>query len=370
MSELPALPDIPPALRFLSTTLTRGKELEIADPVISYYCKLHAAQQILAQNLHKTDAEAADFVGALLDQVEFMKSNSPKLTSEYGQSILNDETVASAYIESFAMNVFAKADKDVYDKTTTKTTITKFMAASTFFDLLNVFQNDSLGAEVDGAQQVNGLDTDVKEKIKYCKWQAARIAKAYKQGIDPNEYDPPEPKKDEEQEVNDLLSQTAKEVELENEEALTSKDETEPSAQAQNEDNDKDDDINPEDYFIPPPSTIPTHQPNSGPADSSTESSTSSFQPDNLSAAGITIYKPSTPVHIPVSSQPTHQKSQGVTRQQAQIILDESELIATVQKRCKFAISALTYEDMKTALQQINEARDLLMKNVPEKDLY
>lgn len=138
MDSIPSLPPTPAAVKFVNTLLARSKELEQADAVIAYYCKLHAAQQILASNLHKTDASVAEFVGELLDQIEYLKANSPKLTSADGQAILSDDTVAASYVEAFALNVFAKADKDVYEKSTTKATIMKFMAAATFLDLLNV----------------------------------------------------------------------------------------------------------------------------------------------------------------------------------------------------------------------------------------
>lgn len=383
MSELPPLPDIPAAARFVAPLLARGKELELADPVVSYYCKLHAAQQILARDLHKSDPATAEFVGDLLDQVEFMKANSPKLTSEYGQSILNDDTVASAYVESFAMNVFAKADKDVYDKTTSKATITKFMAAAAFFDLLNVFQVDDFAAAEDaeavGEQETQGLDKDIKEKIKYCKWQAARIAKDYKKGNDPNTYDPPEPKADEQQQIDDLLSETIKDVEAE---ANTQSGASHDSAADPQEDEKADaDDINPEDFFIPPPSTIPTTQHSataSGPAGPDVAPATytpspPTFPPSANPLSSIPVYVPPPPAssafsHAAPNGSEKHASS--LSRQQVQSILDESELITTVQKHCKFAISALTYEDMKTALKELDTARDLLLKNVPEKDLY
>lgn len=390
MDSIPSLPPTPAAVKFVNTLLARSKELEQADAVIAYYCKLHAAQQILASNLHKTDASVAEFVGELLDQIEYLKANSPKLTSADGQAILSDDTVAASYVEAFALNVFAKADKDVYEKSTTKATIMKFMAAATFLDLLNVFGGDN---NEDGSPK-EGLDQDILEKIKYSKWQASRIAKDYKQGTDPNEYTPPAPSQEESQSVDDLLAQTVKDVELEThgdgeEEShgLSAPSVDQDTAKVSN-----DEELNEDDFFIPPPSAAPLNSSTAiaGPdiAPSTYTPSVPTFSPSSPplpSTSPVPRAPPASngfnhaPQNVPVYNVPppsnsytnhTPHASEHLSRAQVQSILDESELITKVQKHCKFAISALTYEDMKTAFKEIDAARNLLLRNVPESELY
>lgn len=131
---------MPPSLKIINPFLLRAHELEQVEPVISYYCKVYAAQEILARNLHRSgDPSVTSFAGDLMDNIEAMRSSNPKLASEDGQGILADDDVARSYVEAFALNVFAKADKEVYDKTSSLATTQRFIAAATFLELLKLF---------------------------------------------------------------------------------------------------------------------------------------------------------------------------------------------------------------------------------------
>lgn len=80
----------------------------------------------------------------------------------------------------------------------------------------------------------------------------------------------------------------------------------------------------------------------------------------------LPTYSPPAPAPVP-AQEPTGYHHH-LTKREVQSILDQSELITVVQKHCKFAISALTYEDMKTAMKELTTAMDLLKKNVPESE--
>lgn len=294
----------PASLKHLNTFILRSKELRNADPIISYYCMYHAAQLALAHP--NRDAEVTEFIGKLLDEVEQIKTTSPKLQSEEGKAIIADDEVSQAYIEGFALKVFAKADKDVYDKTTTKATIQAFMAAASFYDLLKIFQNP--------------LESDIAEKIKYAKFQAARIAKAYKSGEDPNDYEPPVPKDPDEDLLTQELLDKANE-EVEEQKAFETKS---PSLKA----------------YSPPP------------------------RPQEFSPSLSESYASPTTFAQPVATPPpfvqpeVHHKR--LSKKEIQELMDDSELITTVQKHAKYAISALNYEDKQTAIKELTTALDLL----------
>lgn len=365
------LPPVPPVLKIFNTFLLRSRELEQADPVISYYCKFYVAEEILGRNLHRTsDTSVTDFVGSLMDELEEMRSENPKLASEEGQAILADDDVAKSYVEGFALNVFANADKDVYNKTSTIETTKKFMAAATFLELLKVFAGDD-----ETGEPKNTVDKDIAEKIKYSKFQAARIAKAIKNGENPNDYTPPQPTKTEQEEIDDLLAGAVESAKLDDEES-------DPSAasSAPNFTNSQggfpdfiDDGVAPstntsspphaasppassfDNYFVSVPTVAPRAPP-SPIAPSAPSQPTYSYSPP--------------PPTAPVVASPPPEAHHHLNKQQVQSILDESELISVVQKHCKFAISALTYEDMKTAMKELSTAMDLLKKNVPESELY
>lgn len=300
-----------------------------------------------------TDNEVAEFVGALLDEVESFKVTSEKLTSEQGQAILNDEDVAQAYIENFALKVFAKADKDIYNKTTTKRTVPVFIAAATFLDLLRIFQSP--------------LEPDIADKIRYAKYQATRIVKSIKAGEDPNLYDPPAVENEEER-VDDLLRSSEADAEQDSGEPLDL-----PSAASHDPGNAP--------FSLPSAASHDPSAPFSLPSAASHDPSApfnlpsaASHDPNNAQGSGNlpsapsfqpeTLYSPSPPVaRAPVVSSPrqagaTHGRH--LTTQEVQSMMDESEVVATAQKHAKFAISALNYEDMETAIRELSAALDLL----------
>ena len=58
----------PEELKFISTYLLRGKEVETKDPIISYYCRLYAVK--LAVEKSPTSKEAQTFILDLMDHLE------------------------------------------------------------------------------------------------------------------------------------------------------------------------------------------------------------------------------------------------------------------------------------------------------------
>lgn len=55
-----------------------------------------------------------------------------------------------------------------------------------------------------------------------------------------------------------------------------------------------------------------------------------------------------------------HAPHQDITKENIEIILDKQESIAKVQKHCKFAVSALNYEDLGTAEDELIKGLELL----------
>ncbi|VVT48599.1 uncharacterized protein SAPINGB_P001858 [Magnusiomyces paraingens] len=368
-----ALPPVPPSLKIINPFLLRAHELEQVEPVISYYCKVYAAQEILARNLHRSgDPSVTSFAGDLMDNIEAMRSSNPKLASEDGQGILADDDVARSYVEAFALNVFAKADKEVYDKTSSLATTQRFIAAATFLELLKLFSGEE-----------NAVDKDVAEKIKYAKFQAARIAKACKSGENPNDYTPPQPSKSEEEQVDELLADAVASANLDeqNGSAATTSSLT-PSAPNGLPDFIDDDISAPQaptspsldNFFVPAPSqaprspspVAPQFPPAAGPIHAYAPTSPSPAPAPAPAHTSLPTYSPPAPAPVP-AQEPTGYHHH-LTKREVQSILDQSELITVVQKHCKFAISALTYEDMKTAMKELTTAMDLLKKNVPESE--
>ena len=76
-----------------------------------------------------------NFLAALLTMLESLRST---VGSSDAVSV---ESASSAYVENFALKVFASADGEDRRGAATRKTAKKFLAAATFFEVLNVFED-------------------------------------------------------------------------------------------------------------------------------------------------------------------------------------------------------------------------------------
>ncbi|KAI0332014.1 DUF605-domain-containing protein [Cubamyces sp. BRFM 1775] len=161
------LPPLPPELKAIQPYLQRAEEISPKDPIIAYWCAYYAAQQGIG--LRVKDTTARLFLFELLGLLERMKS-------ELGANdAVHDETASAAYIENFALRVFAGADNEDRKGAATRNTARKFIAAANFLEILRVFEGDKAGIDLNA----------IEEKIKYAKWKAADIARAFREGRKP-----------------------------------------------------------------------------------------------------------------------------------------------------------------------------------------
>jgi vacuolar protein sorting-associated protein VTA1 len=302
---------------------------------------LHAVQQVLATNLHHKDKHVAEFATNLLDDIEDMKSTDPGLNTDEAIAILSDDDTAQAYLESFATKIFLRADNEIHNKQTTKATPQKLLAASQFFDLLRVFKPE--------------LEPDVSDKIRYAKFHAARILKAYKNGDDPDDYEPPKvDEPDEEQELAELNAMPDEPDAHEQQQTLTEQgiDELDlPTA--------------------PGIAKEPEVPPLTGDSDLVELPSAPPIMPTvpDLEATELPDI-PKAPSRQPLSKEPATSRparrhsstssAKHITKQEVQHMMNESEVVSAAQKNAKFAISALNYDDMDTAIKELREALSLL----------
>lgn len=166
---------IPASLKIadISRFFTRASQLEKTEPVISYWCNYWIVQQILSKGLQNADEQALIFTTGTVDRLEKYKNDH---SADEG---ITDDTVGKALVEQFARQTFDRADRAVRADKVTKQTADTFLAAATFFDLLEIW---------------GPIENEIKEKIKFAKYHALRIVKAIKNGEDPNLSNPkPEP---------------------------------------------------------------------------------------------------------------------------------------------------------------------------------
>ncbi|CAI5741427.1 unnamed protein product [Hyaloperonospora brassicae] len=156
---------VPPVFKPLLPFIRRAEELDRdtsrpESKLIAYYCRQYAMELGIKLREHDASNEATDYLLSLMDRLEGEKDKLPEFTQEEGQVICED----------FALEIFAKADDEDRAGIANKSTARTFYAAGTFFDILNQFGDAS---------------DDVVEKRRYCKYKAAMILKAIKEGKTP-----------------------------------------------------------------------------------------------------------------------------------------------------------------------------------------
>ncbi|KAJ2657877.1 hypothetical protein IW148_004973 [Coemansia sp. RSA 1199] len=159
MSNLEPVPD---ELKHIQPYIQRGHEVVRADPIVSYFCKYYAAQLSIAKQGSSPSAQS--YLLNLLDTLETEKAQLQ------GSDAMTDDTTACAHCTQFALRIFAKADTEDREGRATKATARNFIVSSQFMQVVAAFGE---------------LDEGVKEKIRYAKWRAAEILKAMREGREP-----------------------------------------------------------------------------------------------------------------------------------------------------------------------------------------
>jgi vacuolar protein sorting-associated protein VTA1 len=135
-------------------------------PILTPPVRFYIVQKIISANLHTADAECTAYTTNLMEALERTKEENPN------EDALLDELAASAYCEQFALQTFAKADRDMNANASTKNTADTLLAASTFLEMLAIWKKDT--------------EPEIKSKQTFAKYHAVRILKAIQAGEDPN----------------------------------------------------------------------------------------------------------------------------------------------------------------------------------------
>ncbi|KAJ5636818.1 Vacuolar protein sorting-associate Vta1 N-terminal [Penicillium longicatenatum] len=111
----------------------RAAQLEKAKPVIAYWCNYHIVNQIIARGLHNSDDEAKLYTVDLMDKLEQFKNDNPE------NETVTDSVAANAYVEQFGVEVFDRAQAAMTANKVTKQTGDTFLAAATFLELCQIW---------------------------------------------------------------------------------------------------------------------------------------------------------------------------------------------------------------------------------------
>ncbi|CAD0106593.1 unnamed protein product [Aureobasidium uvarum] len=343
----------------------RASQLEKHKPIVSYWCNYYIIEQILSKGLHSADDECMQYTTTLMDKLEQTK------TDQAGNDAILDDIAAKAYIEQFALDTFQRADDAIHSNKASRQTIDTFQAAVTFFDLLSM----SIWAPI---------DPEITAKSKYAKFHAVRIAKAIKAGEDPNDSNPV--KEEEEPSVASTQDtyqpptvESASESQYPSRPAsVTQPDSTHiapPSVQ---------DAVSPVESTNPRQNSIgggyfpsaPTFTSDPAPSDTPSINPATPFMPSAPTPAAVDApVSPSqyyTQPTQPVASIPMHTPAAVPPPAAALAVLPpvqavapgtyrtDDDSITLAQKHAKWAMSALNFEDVDTAVKELRLALQTL----------
>ncbi|KXS18642.1 DUF605-domain-containing protein [Gonapodya prolifera JEL478] len=145
--------------------IQRAEELRNHEPIIAYYCEFYAARK--AMEVRPTTIAPQEFqifLVALLDHLE--KEKTRLSTSD----AITNQDAGKAYVENFALKVFSSADNEDRAGKAGKNTARKFFAAKLFLETLNIWGE---------------LEDEIQQKLSYARWKAVDIEKALKEGRKP-----------------------------------------------------------------------------------------------------------------------------------------------------------------------------------------
>ena len=155
-----------PHVKALQPFLQRAEELKGADPKVAYYCRVFAMEEGL--KVSGKSNELVSVLGSLMETLERTKPDAGLVSPEED----------SAYCENFALRIFAKADaldrRDGSERTAAKTAKMLYVA-SVFFEILHQFPG--------------AVDEDTLAKQRYAAWRAGELSACAREGKTP----PPPP---------------------------------------------------------------------------------------------------------------------------------------------------------------------------------
>lgn len=152
----------PEGLKSIQPYLKIAEEHEKRDPAITYWCRLFAVQSGLKINLKSP--EVSGFLINLMDWLETTKK------SRNDDETISNDVVAQAHIENYAYKLFMWADNEDRSGRFNKNVVKAFYTAGFIYDIVNTFGEPS---------------EEVLHHRKYSKWKSTYIHNCLKNGITP-----------------------------------------------------------------------------------------------------------------------------------------------------------------------------------------
>ncbi|XP_023158639.1 vacuolar protein sorting-associated protein VTA1 homolog [Ceratitis capitata] len=310
-------PPCPATLKQIQHFLKIAQEHDARDIVVAYWARLYALQ--IGLKISKQQPDETKLLLAIMDWLE-----NTKKTQVENEAITN-EVAAQAHLENYALKLFLYADKQDRESNFGKNVVKAFYSSGVIYDVLQTFGE---------------LSEESIHNRKYAKWKAAYIHNCLKNGEVPI----PGPMPENEDEFGAVGGADGNN---EGEGAQADGDgDGDPEITAIPQDPPSDEPVGPAPIPDPsppqsPPPTVDEvlNNPNKLPSPPVDEEKPGGFEPYEPQAQQNRIYIPPTPV--------------------ADLQLTP-EQIMKAQKYTKFAGTALNFDDVKTAIDNLQKALKLL----------
>uniref|UniRef100_A0A6G1S6H6 Vacuolar protein sorting-associated protein VTA1 n=1 Tax=Aceria tosichella TaxID=561515 RepID=A0A6G1S6H6_9ACAR len=326
MAATPSLPDPPIQLKAIQSYMKIAQDVERIDPVVSYWVRLFSTETAL--KIDRDSPECKKFLSVLIEWLEKFK------TTHKENEAVSNQTVGQAHFENFAMTLFNKADTLDRGGTANKNTVRMFFMAAVLFEAMSVF---------------GPLTEEITQKAKYAKFKAAYIQKCLKAGQTPK----PGPIDGSDLEgTGDNSSDAAGNSAGTSEQPSDALDIPEVPKDSPRDDSQP----RPQDPFILNPSLPPSYLKPSQPPSSPQVSKNDPIQPSKPQPSPAKDWG-----GTPIANKDPPMSTIEATRLYATdgTPLKHEDIIQS-QKYCKFANSALQYDDIPTAVDNLQKALKLL----------
>lgn len=148
----------PPSLKKVKPYIDRANELKGRDPVVAYHCRLYALDEAMKVKASIPKQDMGYILG-LMDECEAEKKSIGEIPDD-----------AQFQVENFGQQLFQNADDADRNGQSNLQTAKVFKAASYVLE---------------ATAQFGELPADISEKIKYAKYRTVEIARAVKEGREP-----------------------------------------------------------------------------------------------------------------------------------------------------------------------------------------
>ncbi|XP_064089564.1 vacuolar protein sorting-associated protein VTA1 homolog [Macrobrachium nipponense] len=310
------LPPCPPQLKQVQHYLKLASDYDKREPVVSYWARLYGLQTAL--KIDRKSPEARALLTSLMDYLESFKREHSD-----NESVTSD-VAGQALVENVAHKLFIWADGEDRAARFNKNVVKVFYTAGLIFDVCEVFGE---------------LTEEVAAQRKYAKWKATYIHNCLKNGETPI----PGPMGGEDEGLGEDLDK-----EGEGAVGLGWSQPPQPHPGLPSVPNS-------DPAGLPSvSSSSPTHGIPLAPSGSDSRS-----QPQNTPAAAAFPHPPvphsfPTPAAAPVIAPGVVPSTEGNLPKLS------PDMITKAQKYCRWAVSALDYEDSKTAMSNLQKAVNLL----------